>query len=656
MVIDSGGVFINASGSGSGNPFQLTGKLKINNGGKYIHRTPRGNAELIDKLNNETGTENGIFEFDVPGTTGYTVSLTGNTFGSVSFKATAAGGAKSYSGSGTSNLLIRGNLVVDSGVLLSSTLTSDIILNGSLVVNGRLNLHPVTAGTVGRSFVFAGRDAVFQGTGTLSMNAFFRNLLVARNASLALETPCLLYYTPNTFICQGTIRCGPFSVSGPGSFLLSDSARIISGSNAGIWLTADQGNIRTAFRNFSTGASYQFEGNSLQVTGDGIPDTVAGLTVNNPEQVILSKSIVVKGSLDLLNGLLISDSANTLVLSGASIRSPVNAFGEINAGWEKSFVEGPIKIHVQDTAWHVIPSGKDHEYVPLKLRSNETSPRTLTITCKSGPHPVNDVLPSLNRLSSRGYFDIRKESSGSWKIALSYTPADTPSTSSEIMTAAILTDLNGQQKWNAVLSTRIATGTYGWLQTDTAVSEFGAVTIGYTANSLLPLDLLDFSAENSGPYNSIHWKADQEGPSTDYVIERSPDGRRFTPQFSFSSSAVGVSSHVWKDVFPLQPSAYYRLLMKSNGRVIYSHVVKVNISRRRAIIYPNPTAELININFDDQSSTTELEIVNTNGIVLSKHLLKKDSCQIRVSDLKPGFYFARLRNANGTVTLPFTKY
>ena len=111
-----------------------------------------------------------------------------------------------------------------------------------------------------------------------------------------------------------------------------------------------------------------------------------------------------------------------------------------------------------------------------------------------------------------------------------------------------------------------------------------------------------------------------------------------------------------KMFFPCSHLLTIGCVMKSNGRVIYSHAVKVNFSRRRAILYPNPTAEFININFEDQSSTTELEIVNTSGIVLSKHLLKKDSCQIRVSDLKPGFYFARLRNANGTVTLPFTKY
>jgi hypothetical protein len=392
------------------------------------------------------------------------------------------------------------------------------------------------------------------------------------------------------------------------------------------------------------------------VTGDGLPDTVAGLTINNVEQVRLSKPVVISDSLELINGVLISDSANSLILSGASIRSPVNAFGEINAGWEKSFVDGPIEIITRASTWHMIPSGTENKYAPLKLMPADTSLHTLTITRKAGPHPINDLLPSLNRLSSSGYFEIGKKSTGSWKMALGYVPADTPSSTSEIMTAAVLIDLNGQQKWSAALSATVTTGSYGWLQTDTAVSDLSALAIGYTANSLLSVDLLEFSAQNSGPYNSIHWKADQEGPYTDYVIERSPDGRRFTPQFSFSSPAVGISSHIWKDVFPLQPSAFYRLLMKCNGRLIYSHAVKVNLSQRRAILYPNPASEWININFEDQSSTTELEIVNTSGIVLSKHLKKKDSCQIRVSDLKPGFYFARLRNANGTVTLPFTKY
>jgi len=151
IIIGNNGVLRNASGANSGTPIMLIGTMKILDGGKYIHQTARGNAVLIDRLSSVPGTEKGIFEFDVPGTSGYTVSLTSNTFGTLSFSAKAAGGTKSYSGSGTGNLNIRGDLLIESGTQLSSTLTADILLAGNLKVDGRLNIIPVTPGSTGRS-------------------------------------------------------------------------------------------------------------------------------------------------------------------------------------------------------------------------------------------------------------------------------------------------------------------------------------------------------------------------------------------------------------------------------------------------------------------------------------------------------------------------
>jgi hypothetical protein len=91
---------------------------------------------LIDKLSTSPGTENGIFEFDVPGLAGYTVSLTSNVFGSLKFSQFTAGGNKSYSGSGTGNLIIRGDLIIDSAVQVSSTLTADICSVVTLSLKG----------------------------------------------------------------------------------------------------------------------------------------------------------------------------------------------------------------------------------------------------------------------------------------------------------------------------------------------------------------------------------------------------------------------------------------------------------------------------------------------------------------------------------------
>ncbi len=130
----------------------------------------------------------------------------------------------------------------------------------------------------------------------------------------------------------------------------------------------------------------------------------------------------------------------------------------------------------------------------------------------------------------------------------------------------------------------------------------------------------------------------------------------YAPMHTIRSSDRGVSSYYWKDMLPLEPFNYYRLQMKSHGRTSYSQTIRVKFVRRRASLFPNPAGDWIHINFPNQSSRSELDIVNRDGIVLSKHFVNKDSCQIRVSDLKPGFYFARLRNTNGSITLPFTKY
>ena len=661
LVVNNGGSFVNASGAGSGSPLQMAGKMRLNNGGRYVHRTPRGNAELIDKLVTEQGTENGIFEFDVPGTSGYTVSLTGNTFGSLVFRASAAGGTKSYSGSGTSNLNIRGHLIIEQGALLTSTLTSDISLGGNLIINGILNLHPVTAGTTGRSFVFGGKDVVFQGSGTLSMNAFFRNLLVAKHASLSLETPCLLSLTPNTFICHGQLHCNGGYVGGPGSFLLSDEAKILIGSGDGIWLTADRGDIRTTFRNFSSSANYQYVGNTAQVTGNGIPDSVASLSINNNSLLGLSKPIVVTQLLELLSGRILADTVNMITLFGAATESPANLWGELNAGWEGSFIDGPVKLVTGDSTWKTLPLGVGSDFAPVKWRASGIDIRSLVVEYKAGPNGNTTVLPSLTRLGTRGHYLMSGVDTGRWQTSLSFIPADSVLSATESMTMAILQDVNGEWKWGNTPAGSLqndpgAKAGYGWLRSDSALSGLKALAIGYISNSLLPLELLEFTARNAGRYNQVSWRVNQDGKDAVYVLERSADGRFFKPLTEIFSSRRNVASHQWNDNTPLSPFGYYRLHVKYGTGSIYSGVVRVSYNKLKAALYPNPAGDWIVINFSNKSSDTELEVVNMNGTVLRKHIVNNDLFHIGVSDLSPGYFFVRIRSSGEIITLPFTKY
>jgi hypothetical protein len=77
------------------------------------------------------GTEQGIFDFDVPRAS-YTISVSNRTYGSLELHATAMGSAVNYTCTGANPLTIRGNLRIGAGVNMTTDLSG---------VNGRIQLE-----------------------------------------------------------------------------------------------------------------------------------------------------------------------------------------------------------------------------------------------------------------------------------------------------------------------------------------------------------------------------------------------------------------------------------------------------------------------------------------------------------------------------------
>ncbi|MBN8667621.1 MAG: hypothetical protein J0M30_08965 [Chitinophagales bacterium] len=140
LVLDSGAVFLNASGASSGTPVMVSADnfFRINNGGKYIHRTPRGHTNnFVTRLSTQPGTEKGIFSFDVPGTPGtsYVLSGSGRTFGSLYLMGMAAGGNKTYVSSGVNRLSIRGDFRLLNGADYTHNIQNQLGVEGLLFVD-----------------------------------------------------------------------------------------------------------------------------------------------------------------------------------------------------------------------------------------------------------------------------------------------------------------------------------------------------------------------------------------------------------------------------------------------------------------------------------------------------------------------------------------
>lgn len=140
LILDSGAVFLNASGASSGTPVMVSADnfFRINNGGQYIHRTPRGHTNnFVTRLSTQPGTEKGIFSFDVPGTLGtsYVLSGSGRTFGSLYLMGMAAGGNKTYVSSGVNRLSIRGDFRLLNGADYTHNIQNQLGVEGLLFVD-----------------------------------------------------------------------------------------------------------------------------------------------------------------------------------------------------------------------------------------------------------------------------------------------------------------------------------------------------------------------------------------------------------------------------------------------------------------------------------------------------------------------------------------
>ncbi len=136
IVIRNGGVFRNSSGLNGSASVRINGMLSIYNGGSYIHNTRSSHAtELVAKLSDAPGTENGTFEFDVPGGS-YPISLSNRTYGNLVLSSVSSGENQTYNASGSNICIINGDFRINHGVVFNLDFTRDLVVNGRYIQKG----------------------------------------------------------------------------------------------------------------------------------------------------------------------------------------------------------------------------------------------------------------------------------------------------------------------------------------------------------------------------------------------------------------------------------------------------------------------------------------------------------------------------------------
>jgi hypothetical protein len=684
LVINNGGTFKNASGASSAPTITIgnatNDSIYIRNGGTYEHNTVRSSTLILDKISTAVGTEYGLVHFNMPLTTPASISMQGRIFGSLEFSAGSAPTALTYSSSGNSSgpeippILVRGNFKVNSPANFTSSVIGGFIFYGNVTGTGNITYNPTASANLGKRSLFfsgSGNTQVIGSTGNFTLGSAFVKMEVSSGATVSLQRSITTFGAGDSVLVEPNatlILTGENALSGTGSIFYNDTLSTLQiASASGITASAAAGHVQTGTRNFSKKAYYHYNGTLAQATGDGLPDSVYRLFVQNPADVTLSSQLCVLQRLALDSGRLFTTTVNRIKLAVGGLVTSVgnNQYGNANEGNQSSFVSGPIIMETNTTDTLTFPIGKksgaDIYYAPVKLKPGNTTQKEYRAEYFPATHvDAANVDGSLDRVSSVEYWDISSNVVSvpdvEAKVSLSWRPNSAVGTGNAADSAQAMQDLVVAHYFNDGFSTRWrmdgggastftvrpnSTLSYGFITTDLPTGSFSPFTLGTRSPfNVLPLTLVNFTGTAVGDAVQLRWTVRSERQVRHYEVEKSTDGQHFV---TISTVAAVNTTALYRygavDGHVTGGWVYYRLKVIDNQQHrYYTNTVKVWVGEVVTRAYPNPANDFLKI-FLPSSSNCDIRFVNMAGQVVKRVTAAQGPVTVDVKSLDKGMYY-----------------
>lgn len=197
-----------------------------------------------------------------------------------------------------------------------------------------------------------------------------------------------------------------------------------------------------------------------------------------------------------------------------------------------------------------------------------------------------------------------------------------------------------------------AEGEYFVVLSKAACIDTSARLFVYDCSTLLPIELLSFSAEPmNNEFVELTWTTASEIDNDYFVVERSADGVHWEPvlteQGAGNSSAIINYSGI--DRFPIPGISYYRLKQVDfNGQFSYADPVSVVIENFNIIsVYPNPSTGITTLYLSSQSKgQIQYLIYSVEGKLIQRtlHEINKgdNKIELDLSQVANGIYHLAL--------------
>ncbi|HOE04451.1 MAG TPA: lamin tail domain-containing protein [Bacteroidales bacterium] len=679
LVIGEGSIFINNSGTTSGDPimFHSSGGIyppfKIENGGRYIHKTLRSSASMTERLSADAGTEDGTFEYDLPSASAnFQISASGKTFGNLEFSATY--GAKNYAISGPSAITIRGDLIVNNNVnineLWSSEPESELKFKNEIIVGGDFIFSGsgwnINTENPANQIRFNGNavQTIADNSGALSSaGGFGKNIIINNPSGVSLGSNLTLNNTLS--LLSGNIILGNYKLTINNT--LSYGAGLIEGSsNSSLRLSGTQ----PVLMNFKVPAMLGTL--ELDKTGMNIPLTT-NLSIS--DSLKFNGGIISTGT----NAILFGDNAGC---SGAGTTSFIN--GNVSKSGSQTFAFPTGNVTTRD-----IGNGLQtySVFAPISLTPvNGSSTSTVAYLFTEPPYdwwPHGENMDeTMVWVSSREYWNVSTTGDISTVILVwsendhnegetcihDICPNGIPA---QFNTANLTVTAFYNNRWRD-LGVATASGNH---EAGSITSLMGLPTGSKAGNYIvsfgslnkdvtLPVEWLSLQAENIFEDIELEWRTASETNNSGFVVEHAGSDFQFS-SIGFikgSGNSSDVNAYQFLHNKPGNGVHYYRLKqLDFDGNYQYSGIVSAQLKSYSENLmtdfYINSNGIMYISGKTSTNNPMDISVFDTYGRMIEKHNIQANNFRfetsVNVGSYKAGMYYYSITDGMNILTEKF---
>ncbi len=211
-------------------------------------------------------------------------------------------------------------------------------------------------------------------------------------------------------------------------------------------------------------------------------------------------------------------------------------------------------------------------------------------------------------------------------------------------------DLNGS---NAAY---VSSSSYQPYQSDIFVTYLAEIPF-----SILPLILVNFSAQKMDNAVTLYWQTEQEINTKEFDIQRSSNSHDFVTFLSVAAkgNTVAKTDYTATDNNPQTGKNYYRLKMiDKDGKITYSIIKQVEFTVDNSItVYPNPAAAILNIKNNSKIGQLLITVYDAAGRVVKETTVINSQTVVSISlpSLRPGVYTVKVKSGDNVYSSSFIK-